>query len=339
MSDDRYLGAMLAEPADTPRQMHHKLELLHTALPFSGDPSTADDLLALLRLLYGVARADLPLARLFEGHVDALQIITRYADRDTALDAATMAAGGKVFGVWNAALTNAPLHMADNRLWGGKSFASGAGIIDYAVVGADTPQGNRLVLIDLAASHPFIDRDWWDVRGMQRSQSHIVRWDGADSASFRCVGLPGDYAREPFFSGGALRFVACHAGGVAGVLDRVRDHLIATQRAGDPHQSARLAELYIDAVSAAAAVRHAAKAWGSPGYVDYVAAARTAVAACAERAITVAQQAVGVSGMFASHPLSAVLTDLMVYLRQPMPDAQRMRVGAAVAEGVLEPCL
>jgi hypothetical protein len=43
--------------------------------------------------------------------------------------------------------------------------------------------------------------------------------------------------------------------------------------------------------------------------------------------------------MFVAHPLSAAMTDLMVYLRQPAPDAQRMRVGKAVVDAVLVPGL
>ncbi|MFS0736011.1 acyl-CoA dehydrogenase [Sphingomonas sp. 1P06PA] len=333
------LDAALAKPTDTPQQMRAVLAALQSLLPFPGDPRSSSDLLTLLRLLYRVARTDLPLARLLEGHVDALQIIARYGEREVAQAATTRAAGGDLFGVWNAALTDEPLRLSEGRLWGGKSFASGAGILDHAIASADTPDGNRLVLVDLALSQPIIDRGWWSVVGMQRSQTHIVRWEGAAPASLRLIGLPGDYAREPFFSGGALRFVACHAGGIAGLFDHVRDHLNRTGRAQDPHQSGRLADLAIDAMVAAAAVRDAAGTWGTPVHIEHVAAARIAVAGCAERAILLAQQAVGVSGLFTAHPLSAALTDLMVYLRQPMPDAQRMRVGAAAAQGILVPDL
>lgn len=315
------------------------LAALNALLPARGDPATPADLLTLLRMLYVIARRDLPLARLFEGHVDALQIIARYADGAIAQSAEAAAARGGVFGVWNAALPDEPLRVADGALHGGKSFASGAGVLTHALAGADTAEGNRLVLIDLAASQPTVDRSWWQVVGMQRSESHIVRWHGAPRTSFDLVGEPGDYAREPFFSGGALRFVACHAGGVAALFDHVREHLVAAGRAEDPHQAGRLAELYTAAESAAAAVRTAAAAWDQSGFIEQVAAARMIVTASAERAILTAQAAVGVSGMLVTHPLSATLTDLMVYLRQPMPDAQRMRVGKAAADGVLDPAL
>ena len=55
--------------------------------------------------------------------------------------------------------------------------------------------------------------------------------------------------------------------------------------------------------------------------------------------ITLAQAAIGVQAMFVDHPLSAMLADLNVYLRQPAPDAQRARLGAAVAAGLVSPSL
>lgn len=319
--------------------MRAELTALHAQLPRLGDPDTPADLTALLRMLYAVARRDLPLARLFEGHVDAVQIVTRYGDAATRRSLYGVLATGGVLGVWNAALPGDPLRIVDGRLHGAKSFASGAGIVTHAVAGADGDDGNRLVLIDMAASQAMIDRTWWRTIGMARSETHVVRWNGAAAESYRTVGAPGDYAREPWFSGGAIRFVACHAGGIAALFDRVRNHLNATARAADPHQAGRLAELYDAAAGAAAAVRDAAGDWGAPTFVDRVAAARMRVSAQAERALTIAQAAVGVSGMFDDHPLSSVLSDLTVYLRQPMPDAVRMRVGRAAADGTLSPAL
>lgn len=330
------LDQALAHRPAGPYEMRTTLAALHPLLPVRGDPQTPEDLLELLRMLYRVARCDLPLARLLEGHVDARQIVARYAGPEIAED---FEATGGVCGVWNAALPGEPLRIVAEELSGGKSFASGAGVLDFALAGADTAEGNRLVLIDLAASAPAIDRDWWKVVGMQRSETHVVRWSGAPATSFRLIGEPGAYAREPFFSGGALRFVACHAGGVAALFDHVRDNLVAKDRAGEPHQAGRLAELYVASASAAEAVRAAAEQWLTPAFIDYVAAAQITVGACAERAIAIAQAAIGVTGLFVDHPLAAALTDLMVYLRQPMPDAQRMRVGKAAADGLLVPGL
>jgi hypothetical protein len=333
------VAMLLANGPPSPEKMRENIAALYRSVPCTRDPADADVMLALLRLLYRVARADLPLARLFEGQIDALQIIARYGDANIVDRSVEIAAEGGAFGVWNAALPDEPLRVEDGRLTGGKSYASGAGILTHALAGADTPEGNRLVLIDLDRSGVHIDRDWWNVVGMQRSQTHLVRWEHAAPDSFTFIGAPGDYAREPFFSGGALRFVACHAGGIAAVCDLVRDHLVAVARAADVHQASRLAELYLLAESAAHWVRSASMTWDGPDYVDRVAAARIAVSRAAEQALSIAQQAVGLPGLFVAHPLSAALTDLMVYIRQPAPDAQRLRVGDAVAEMRLVPDL
>jgi len=306
------------------------------------DPGSPDALLSLLRLLYAAGREDLPLGRLFEGHVDALQIVARYGTSGQAAAAAAAAAGGGLFGVWNADLADERLRLDHMRLDGGKSFASGAGLLSHALVTVDAAGERQLILVDLTRLPPRIDTGWWRTTGMARSETHRVAWHDAPIAPADLIGRPGDYVREPWFSGGALRFAAVQAGGIAAIVDQARAHLVATGRAGDPHQSARLASLYGMAQAASDAVRAAAIAWfDAPDAhkLALVSAARVAVYEAADAAMTIAQQAVGVQGMFLDHPLSRTLTDLAVYIRQPGPDAQRMRVGAAVADGMLSPRL
>ncbi|OWK33615.1 acyl-CoA dehydrogenase [Sphingomonas dokdonensis] len=306
------------------------------------DPQSSEDYLRLLRVLYATGRQDLPLGRLLEGHVDAVQTVERYGSAAQVARLHDALRAGAVLGVWNAALAGEPLRLVGNRLTGGKSYASGAGVLSHALVTAESNDGVQLTLLDLSRVEPAIDREWWRVTGMQRSETHQVRWDGAPIDAGDRIGAPDLYATEPFFSGGALRFVAVHAGGVAGICDRVRDHLVATGRADDPFQAARLAELFCLADLAAATVRGTAQSWfelDGEERLARVAAARLTVAEAGQRAIALAQEAVGLAGHFISHPLSAMLTDLAVYLRQPAPDAQRLRVGRAVQSGALAPAL
>ncbi len=314
---------------------------LTAGLPRLADPRDAGELLALLRLLHGVGRRDLPLGRLFEGHVDALQIVSRYGGAEQADAAASAARAGAAFGVWNADLPDDPLRIERGGLCGGKSFASGAGLLGHALVTVDAAGGRQLLLLDLARTPPLIDRSWWKTIGMRRSETHIVRWAGAPVGAAERIGAPGDYVRDPWFTGGALRFAAVQAGGTAALVDRVRDHLVAAGRAADPHQAGRLADLHAAAQASAGAVRAAADGWFArpEALLALVAAARAEVYAQGDRALTLAQQAVGVQAMFVGHPIAATLADLMVYLRQPGPDGQRMTAGAAVAAGLLSPHL
>ena len=311
------------------------------ALEGDADPRDGAELHRLLRTLYAAGREDLPLGRLFEGHVDAMQIVTRLGAPGQVRAAREAVRGGALLGVWNADLPGEPLGLAGDRLQGGKAYASGAGVLTHALVTADVDGGRQLLLLDLARTPPAIDRDWWRTLGMQRSQTHLVRWSEAAVRPVDRIGAPGDYVREPWFSGGALRFAAVQAGGVAGLFDRARDHLVKLDRAGDPLQAVRLAELYACAQGAADAVRRAADAAfdDDAQLLARVSAARVRVAEAAERALALAQQAVGLPGLFLAHPLAAAVADLTVYLRQPAPDAQRLRVGAACASGMLDPHL
>jgi hypothetical protein len=307
-----------------------------------GDPGNPAALLELLRTLYAVGRRDLPLGRLFEGHVDALQIVSRYGSSQQVSAARAAARRGAVFGVWNADKQDDPLRWQQGHLAGAKAFASGAGILTHALVSVDKEGARQLLLLDLEPTPPTIDTSWWRVTGMQRSQTHIVTWASQPLPVETLIGSPGDYVREPWFSGGALRFAAVQAGGIAAIVDQVRDHLVAQDRHANPHQGARLAALYRTAQAAADAVATAARHWdeGAPDTtIAYVAAARVAVYDAGEQALALAQAAVGLQAMFVDHPLAATLTDLAVYLRQPGPDAQTMRVGQAVAANVLTPTL
>ncbi len=317
--------------------MRAEIARLTGTLPSLRDPADGAALLGLLRCLYAVGRRDLPLGRLFEGHVDALQIVTRLGTPAMAERVIALAERGAALGVWNADLAGEPLGLAAGQLTGGKSFASGAGLLSHALVSADADGGRQLLLLDLDATPPAIDRGWWKVIGMARSETHVVRWTDAAVGPEALVGVPGDYVREPWFSGGALRFVAVQAGGVAALFDHVRDHLVAAGRTEDPHQQARLAALFGLAELAAGAVRGAAAHAfdGGEAPLARVAAARMQVADLAERAIALAQTAVGLQGLFVAHPLAAAVTDLMVYLRQPAPDAQAARAGRAAAGGLI----
>ena len=244
--------------------------------------------------------------------------------------------------MWNADRPGAPAVLNGEQLFGGKAFASGAGLVTNALITVDAPGGRQLLLLDLDAAPPSIDRGWWCVTGMQRSETHLVAWADQTLPPDARLGTVGDYLTEPWFSGGAIRFAAVQAGGVAALVDQTRDHLNSTGRSDDPVQRGRLADLHGAAQAAADAVRAAAEDWSVadvPATLARVAAARLAVYRAGEEALRLAAAAVGLQAQFLDHPLAQALRDLDVYLRQPGPDAQRLLAGGAVADGRLTPAL
>lgn len=292
---------------------------------------------ALMRRMAAAGRADVPFGRILDGHVNAVQLVHRYGDG--AALAPVLRAGG-ILGVWNSDLPGDGLRRTGDGLAGAKNFASGAGFVTHPLVTTDAndPAATQLWLVDMARTPAAIDRDWWHPIGMARSETHIVRFDGTPTAAVLAVGGAGDYQRQPDFSAGALRFVAVQAGAVHALFDHVRDHLNAHDRAGHPHQAHRLARLFVLAEAGYALLDTVSAHWGDDAaLLPRVAAARGAIEAIATEALAIAQDAVGVQGMLRTHPLSRVLTDLTVYLRQPNPDGARTVAGAAAAAGTIVP--
>ncbi|WP_298913153.1 hypothetical protein [uncultured Algimonas sp.] len=288
-----------------------------------------------IRRMIAAGRKDAALGRLFEGHVNALQLVRLYGSEDQRGWAETAQRRGHRAGVWNNDHRGNPLREDEGRLRGAKSFASGAGLLTHALVTtrADSPDHVRMWLVELDEATSRTDRSWWQPVGMQRSETHIVSWDGARPARAGPVGGPGLYQRQPHFSGGGLRFAAVQAGAVAGLHDRLVAALTERERAGHPVQRRRIAESFSEAQTAIDAVMMAAHAYepSDPDLLPRVDAARHRVLECAERQIMRVQRAVGLSGLMHPHPLATHLSDLAVYIRQPNPDGSL----DAVAEAVL----
>lgn len=293
---------------------------------------------ALMRRMATAGRADVAFGRILDGHVNAVQLVRRYAPM-FALD--PLLAGGAILGVWNSDLPGHGLHRDGEHFAGAKNFASGAGFVTHPIVttNANDPATTQMWLLDMGQADPAVDRDWWHPIGMARSETHIVDLTGVPLTAAHAIGMPGDYQRQPDFSAGALRFVAVQAGAVHALFDHVRDHLNAHGRAAHPQQAHRLARLFVLADAGYALIDTVARYWGHDEAVllPRVAAARGAIEDIATEAMALAQSAVGVQGMLRTHPLARTLTDLAVYLRQPNPDGARSHAGAAAAAGLIEP--
>ena len=62
---------------------------------------------------------------------------------------------------------------------------------------------------------------------MRGSHSFAIDLSGARIEQRQLIGQDGDYYRQPWFSGGAIRFCAAQLGGAAALLDLARDELTA----------------------------------------------------------------------------------------------------------------
>jgi alkylation response protein AidB-like acyl-CoA dehydrogenase len=307
----------------------HELGLLTAVLPVKcgGAGLTGFSLSEVLR---SIGSGSLPLGRLFEGHVNALELVLRYGNHQRIELVAEEARAGKMFGVWNTDDSNGlRLIHRHGRSWleGRKVLASGAGHIKRPLVTATDETGRRLMVLPKLGATDRADLSRWRAQGMRASATGAVDFTGVEIEPIEIVGREGDYERQPWFSAGAWRFTAVHLGGMERLFDLLRRHLQETNRGQDPHQAARLggAAMAIETsrlwVAQAASISEAPLASRAPGQlVAYVNLARLAVEAAALDLMQLVQRSVGLQAFLRPNPIERISRDLATYLRQPGPD-------------------
>lgn len=150
------------------------------------------------------AAFDLSLGRLAEGHVDALAILAE-AGRRPVSPAAT-------YGVWAARNPTHGVtarHTKDGwRLTGQKPFCSGSGLIDRALVSAETSDGYRLFDISVPEHVVRTLPDSWPAVGMAGSLSNTLEFGGPPIPDHQAIGGPEFYLERPGFWFGAIGVAA-----------------------------------------------------------------------------------------------------------------------------------
>ncbi|TYZ10137.1 acyl-CoA dehydrogenase [Hymenobacter lutimineralis] len=305
--------------------------------PALGGEGLADE--ALLRVLCHIGRGNLAVGRVFEGHVNALQLMLRFGTPDQQAHWAAEARAGHLFGVWNTEAADGVelLPQPDGRmaLRGAKTFASGAGHVTRPLLTGRLPDGGwQMLILEADAQPPILDPSFWQPLGMRASASFRADFTGLTVTSAQLLGQPGDYYRQPWFSGGAIRFAAVQLGGAEAVLDETRRFLRQLGRTDDPYQRQRLGEMATLVEGGhqwlRAAAEHAARptaAEQAEATVAYANMVRTAVEEICLRVLPLAERSVGARGLLRPEPLERLHRDLTHYLRQPAPDAARADVG------------
>jgi alkylation response protein AidB-like acyl-CoA dehydrogenase len=307
----------------------HESGVLTAVLPVSYGGAGLSGL-CLSEVLQSIGSGSLPLGRLFEGHVNALELVLRYGDQEQVDLIAEEARAGKLFGVWNTDDANGlRLIHRYGRSWleGRKVLASGAGHIERPLVTATDENGRRLIVLPRLGAPARADLSRWTAHGMRASATGAVDFTDVEIDRIEIVGGKGDYERQPWFSAGAWRFAAVHLGGMKRLFDLLRKHLQETNRGQDPHQAARLGQATMAVETARLWVAQAASSTEAPlgsrapdQLVAYVNLARLSVEAAALELMQLVQRSVGLQAFMRPNPIERISRDLATYLRQPGPD-------------------
>lgn len=307
------------------------------AWPAAGAPCW---LFETLRLLGEVS---LPLARLYEGHVDALGLVWRFGGDEARSLAGETARSGGLLAVWGADAAGDPVNATvasdgTARLDGCKAFASGLGVVEHAVVSARRGGACRLFLVP-ADDRQRHDADAWDMDGMVGSASGQFRLEGLRIAPEHALGGDDAFFGEPWFHGGLWRLCAAQAGALHGLAIGLRDLLAERGHLEDPQQRARLSHVALAARAAHLWAEDARAAFAGatePGAEETALFAREAIERAATESLCEVERAAGTAVHRRSSALGRQMRDLRLYLRQAAPDRKlgnALRLWLARADG------
>lgn len=280
------------------------------SLPLPGSGQTLDRWRSLAR----VGAHDLSLAKLFEGHTDALAILQE-------LDSAELQSAGQVWGVWCAEPPGGKIKFTKSgpdgvgRIYGTKQWCSGARYVTWALLSGWNDAGKPCLLaVDMKQPEVRVTADGWHAVGMQATGSQDVEFKGARALQ---VGESGAYIARPGFYHGSGGIAACWYGAAVSIVKIVqmtlRDHPEAL------HSLAHLGAMDVSLAQAAGLLRVAAQQIDANPHqtCDYSASrARLGVESAAEAILIRAPRALGAGPLCKNERLARMMADLPVFIRQ-----------------------
>jgi alkylation response protein AidB-like acyl-CoA dehydrogenase len=292
-------------------------------LPQPGAGRTRERWAALAEL----AEEDLSLARLAEGHTDALAILAE-------LEAGPESPAGSRWGVWAAQPPGPGVTASQDgagwRLDGVKQYCSGAHSCTDALVTAKAADGNRLFAVSTRDLWPIPGT--WPATGMAASDTLDVRFDRIAAEP---VGGPGGYTGRPGFAHGGAGVAACWYGGARGVGQTLLR--AAAARDPGPHALAHLGAVDLALRGAKTALEQAADEIDADprdredgGRVRAL-RVRALVEAAATEVMLRVGRALGAGPLGHDEAHSRRVADLTVYLRQHHAERDLAELGALVA--------
>ena len=323
----------LKQSADVAEQLNELLGQGYGQLPLPGAGKT----LQRWRALAAVAEHDLSLAKLYEGHTDALAIIAE-------IDDFQQVNWQGAWGVWASespggrtalrSTTDGNVFVDGIKLWCSGALTASQALLTAWTANSDVPQ---LVAVRLGQPGISVETDHWKAVGMANSMSVKVTFDSVPCIR---VGEPGAYLTRPGFWQGGAGIAACWLGGAMGIANTLQNSLQQPNPSrGFANTSvfklAALGKVYLT-ISHTTAILQSSAAWIDKHPVADASrvalAARLSAEQCAKTVISEVGQAMGASPFCLDKKFARAVADLPVFIRQSHAEKDFAALGERVAE-------
>jgi alkylation response protein AidB-like acyl-CoA dehydrogenase len=311
-----------------------------------------------------LAKADLSLARCWEGHANSLVLIDALGSHEQRERwFAGVVGRGEKWVAWSGepqAAAPGEVRRFGTQVravpggyvvGGSKVFATSAGGAQWAVllVNPAGPGGARhgtspetllLLACDLSDPSVAIDASWWDPIGMRATVSHLVRFHDTFIPDSQRIGEPGCYLRDGWQTAFIPHYAASFLGAAEAAYEHALDYLRAQGKGTDPYVQQRVAAMFINVETAHLWLRHVARMWdqGCRQEAQLAGArARYLVEHLAEDTVAQAVRACGARLLMRPSPVERIYRDLSFYIRHDNADHILATAGKAVLGESFDP--
>ena len=307
-------------------------------LPMPGSGATRER----WQVLAAVAEFDLSLAKLYEGHTDALAILTELGALSPGTNGVAQPA---TWCVWAAESPQGrtliePQADGSVRLHGAKFWCSGADTASHALLTAWYPdkRGPQLVRIALDQPGVTVVADGWHAVGMAASTSLTVQFDDAIGST---VGDCGQYLARPGFWQGGAGIAACWLGGARGIALAL---FSSSQLRGEGLRAqlglSALGKVDMALEAAGATLREAARwidAHPRDDASEVALRARLVIEEAARRVLDEAGRALGATPFCRDRSFARAAADLPVFIRQSHAERDCIALGERLLSSEASP--
>ncbi|HEX8068806.1 MAG TPA: acyl-CoA dehydrogenase family protein [Pyrinomonadaceae bacterium] len=320
--------------------------------PYHGDAFT------LWMMTKEIAKADLSLARCWEGHANSLVLLSGMAgEAQKARWFAGVVGRGDKWVAWSGEpQARAPgeavrFGTAVERVAGGyvvegsKAFSTSADGAQWAILLVNTagpggvrhatasPDTQLLLACELSDPSIELDSSWWDPIGMRATVSYLVRFKRTFIPEANLIGYPGQYLKEGWQTCFIPHYAATFLGAAEAAYDFALDYITTQGKGADPYVQHHIAQMSINVETAHLWLRHVARLWETDRRAEAQLAgsrARHVVEHLAEDTVKRCIRACGARCLNRPSPLERIYRDLSFYVRHDNDDHILATIGKAL---------
>lgn len=320
--------------------------------PYRGDAFT------LWMMTKEVAKADLSLARCWEGHTNSLVLLDGMAsESQKSWWFEGVVRRGQKWVAWSGEPqarapgetrsfgTNVQKVDGGYVIEGNKVFATSAGGAQWAILLVNTegpggvrhatssPDAQLLMACDLSDPTVETDGSWWDPIGMRATVSHLVHFKRTFIPDTHLIGYPGQYLKEGWQTCFIPHYAATFLGAAEAAYDFAIDYLTSQNKVGDPYIHHHIAQMAINVETAHLWLRHVAQMWEKDRRAEAQVAgsrARHLIEHLAEDTVKRCIRACGARCLNRPSALERIYRDLSFYVRHDNADHILAMIGKSL---------